>query len=101
MNKRSRRTIQMEYSLVRFDDNTGRVQLLLHADKILQLLKNERQPRSVMASQRATSSIEIFSDDEVLFHAEDCNFVVEGVPTRPYSSAFTDFERVESNMRLR
>ncbi len=36
-----------------------------------------------------------------MFHAEDCNFVVEGIPSYPYGCFPLDYKRVESNMKLR
>jgi len=41
------------------------------------------------------------SSCETIFHAEDCNFVVEGIPSNPYSCLPFDYKRVQSNMKLR
>ncbi|CAF0977804.1 unnamed protein product [Adineta steineri] len=76
---------EIEYSLLRFDHKTKRVQLLLKADEILSKFNQ-------------LDSNELSS---IMFHAEDCNFVIEGIPSIPYGSFFFHYNRVESNMKLR
>jgi hypothetical protein len=36
-----------------------------------------------------------------MFHAEDCNFVIEGIPSKPYGCLPFHYTKVESNMKLR
>jgi hypothetical protein len=44
----------------------------------------------------------LFSLSEIIFHAEDCNFVVEGVPAKPYDGFHLfNYNQVELNMKLR
>lgn len=77
---------EIEYTLVRFDHQNQRVQLLLKAHEILSKINQLRSNNQLK---------------EVLFHAEDCNFVVEGIPSKPYSCFLIDYTQVELNMKLR
>jgi len=69
-------------------------------------------------SRKSTNSVQIISKNkrlnkehfeflfvyrlkEMLFHTEDCNFVVEGIPSEPYHCHPNDFVEVELNMKLR
>ena len=42
-----------------------------------------------------------FRNLRVEFHAEDCNFVVEGIPSIPYGSQLDFYSQVETNMKQR
>ncbi|UJR24145.1 hypothetical protein I4U23_027111 [Adineta vaga] len=76
---------EIEYSLIRFDHENKRVQLLLKSDEILtKFNENIHQQNS-----------------PVEFHSEDCNFVIEGIPSNPYSSYLSSYHNVETNMKLR
>ncbi|CAF1500131.1 unnamed protein product [Adineta ricciae] len=76
---------EIEYSLVRFDHENQHVQLLLKADELLAKLNENLDKESC----------------PVEFHAEDCNFVIEGIPSIPYSSQISSFPLVETNMKSR
>ena len=75
---------EIEYSLVRFDHEKRRVQLLLKANELLKKLDSHthRQPQSQWAPEFA-------------------NFMIEGMPFEPYEHAIGDICRIEENMQLR
>ena len=37
----------------------------------------------------------------IIYHAEDCNFVIEGIPSKPYNSLINNYNQVQLNMKLR
>lgn len=35
------------------------------------------------------------------YHPEDCNFVIEGIPSKPYNAFINNYYQIELNMKLR
>jgi hypothetical protein len=42
-----------------------------------------------------------FRLSQIVCHAEDCNFVIEGVPAAPYGCLPIHYNTIEANMKLR
>ncbi|CAF4315865.1 unnamed protein product [Rotaria magnacalcarata] len=79
----------IEYSLIRFNHENKRVQLCLKANEILKRF------------QQLNNNKTISELSQIRFHAEDCNFVIEGIPLKPYHSHPNNYYYVQSNMILR
>ncbi|UJR07542.1 hypothetical protein I4U23_011830 [Adineta vaga] len=79
---------ELELTLVRFDHENKRVQLLLKAHELLPILHKLNEGIKDGACR-------------IAWHPEACNFVVEGVPSEPYGFLPSHFNTVEANMRLR
>ncbi|CAF4085715.1 unnamed protein product [Adineta steineri] len=79
---------ELEYTLVKFDHENKKVQLLLKAHKLLPILHELNKK---------------IDDGEccIAWHPEACDFVVEGVPFQPYGFLPSHLNTVEANMRLR
>ncbi|CAF2135969.1 unnamed protein product [Rotaria magnacalcarata] len=80
---------EIEYSLIRFNHENKRVQLCLKANEILKRF------------QQLNNNKTISELSQIRFHAEDCNFVIEGIPLKPYHSHPNNYYYVQSNMILR
>ncbi|CAF0982945.1 unnamed protein product [Rotaria sp. Silwood1] len=79
---------EVELTLVRFDHENKNVRLLLKNHEILPIL----------------SELNKKIDDEacrIAWHPEACDFIIEGIPFRPYGFSPSYFNTVEANMRLR
>ncbi|CAF1115023.1 unnamed protein product [Adineta ricciae] len=79
---------EVELTLVRFDHENKKVQLLLKAHKLLPALHKLNEEIQDEACR-------------IAWHPEACDFVVEGVPFQPYGFLPSHFNTVEANMRLR
>ncbi|CAM2724594.1 unnamed protein product [Rotaria socialis] len=80
---------EIEYSLIRFNHENKRVQLCLKADEILKRFQQLNNDKTISELS------------QIIFHAEDCNFVIEGIPSKPYHSHPNNYYYVQSNMILR
>ncbi|CAF0908613.1 unnamed protein product, partial [Didymodactylos carnosus] len=79
---------EVEFTLVRFDHEKKRVQVSLKAHDLLPIL-NEQNQNYYKNEYRVT------------WHPEGCDFVLEGVPNKPYGYLPIHFNTVEANMKLR
>ncbi|PVD31967.1 hypothetical protein C0Q70_07393 [Pomacea canaliculata] len=78
---------EVEYQLVKFDDNNCRVRLALHAPEVLKALKELQEKCD--------------SEQRTAWHPEYAEYMVEGTPGRPYGGLMAHFNLVEANMRRR
>ncbi|CAF1502581.1 unnamed protein product, partial [Didymodactylos carnosus] len=79
---------EVEFTLVRFDHANKKVQLLLKAHELLPTLSEKNKELSE-------------NECHIVWHPEACNYVVEGVPEKPYGFLPIHFNTVEANMKLR
>jgi glutamate--cysteine ligase catalytic subunit len=77
---------EVEYSLVKFDHNEKRVYCLLKAQQVL---------AKIMSTQSVNNK------NETLWSPEFANFMVEGLPGRPYGDDINCINDIEANMILR
>ncbi|CAF2082725.1 unnamed protein product [Rotaria magnacalcarata] len=80
---------EIEYSLIRFNHENKRVQLCSKADEILKRFQQLNNDKTISELS------------QIIFHVEDCNFVIEGIPSKPYHSHPNNYYYVQSNMILR
>ncbi|XP_071957719.1 glutamate--cysteine ligase catalytic subunit-like [Antedon mediterranea] len=78
---------EIEYMLVRLDQNSQRAQLNLRGPELLKILQEKEQ----------TSP----SNHPTTWRPEYANYMVEGTPGKPYGGTLAHFNIVEANMRLR
>ncbi|CAL8080435.1 unnamed protein product [Calicophoron daubneyi] len=74
---------EVEYSLVRFDPVTGEAQLLLAASELLKELGGQT------------------NENSFIWQPEYAEYMIEGLPGRPFGQLLHAFSTVESNMRKR
>lgn len=77
---------EVEYTIVRYDDETKTMFLSLRAPEIIEVLVQEEKQKSAV---------------ETLWRPEYANWMVEGTPGVPYRCFAGDLDLVERNMNLR
>ena len=78
---------EIEFNLVKFDHNNKNVYLLLKASELLPILQDAHKHDELAAKTSWTP--------------EYANYMIEGIPARPYGDKMSDFFRLEGNMSLR
>ncbi|CAF1031227.1 unnamed protein product [Brachionus calyciflorus] len=76
---------EIEYSLIRFDHENKKVQLLLKAEELLEKLKCSNETNNL----------------NVTFHPEYTSYMIESTPKEPFSHDLNVFKNLEENMELR
>lgn len=79
---------ELEFSLIHFDRTNRRVQLLLKAHDLL--------PRLNQLNQLVQNR-----NCRIAWHPEACDYMIEGVPSKPYEYTSSYLNTVEANMALR
>eukprot|EP01087_Luapelamoeba_hula_P007550 TRINITY_DN1846_c0_g2_i1.p1 TRINITY_DN1846_c0_g2~~TRINITY_DN1846_c0_g2_i1.p1 ORF type:complete len:711 (-),score=139.88 TRINITY_DN1846_c0_g2_i1:65-2197(-) len=92
---------EIEYMLLRFNDDTRTVRLGLRGADILDELMHEELAAISEAVKSNTSSTDALSLIKTLWRPEYARFMIEGTPGQPYGDCVTEFRKVELNMRLR
>lgn len=75
---------ELEFSLVKFDHENKRAQLLLKGDALLKTL-----------------NVKSSADLNVTFHPEFADYMIEATPKYPFTHDLNCFKHVEDNMKLR
>ncbi|XP_021359710.1 glutamate--cysteine ligase catalytic subunit-like isoform X2 [Mizuhopecten yessoensis] len=78
---------EVEYMLVKFDDEKKTARLRLDADRVLAILQQQEK--------------ETPHDHPSTWRPEYASYMVEGTPGKPYGGLFAHFNVVEANMKLR
>ena len=84
---------EVEYMLIRVDDDAKRVQVLLKAEELLSIMDNREAAEG--------------TNRQVLWRPEFAAYMIEGTPGHPYGEQLHDnkllcnFSQIEKNMRLR
>lgn len=81
---------EIEYSIIRFDHENKKVQLLLKSEKFFDYIDRLKE---------ATTE----SDDlnKVEFHTEYTSYIIETIPSNPNDDSLTAFNHIQDNMKLR
>lgn len=78
---------EVEYMLVKFDDESKTARLRLDADRVLEILQQQEKDTP--------------HDHPSTWRPEYASYMVEGTPGKPYGGLFAHFNVVEANMKLR
>ncbi|XP_069107021.1 glutamate--cysteine ligase catalytic subunit-like [Argopecten irradians] len=78
---------EVEYMLVKFDDEKKTARLRLDADRVLAILQQREKDTP--------------HDHPTTWRPEYASYMVEGTPGKPYGGLFAHFNVVEANMKLR
>ena len=76
---------EIEFSIVKFDHEAKRAQLLLKSDQIIQSL-NEQM---------------LQEDTNIVFHPEYSNYMIETCPYIPFDKSLNCFKSLEGNIKFR
>ena len=89
---------EVEYSLVRFDHEQKKVACLLKAQQVLSDMAAKQAAEEALLGE---SKLAAEKSAETLWSPEFANFMVEGLPGRPYEHDINCIGDIEANMDLR